>query len=85
MRTFTDKETKRIDAAIRLIKQWKKNIKFMEGRIAIQNKDNYKDWTQPKVNGYVRRDYVYSKKYYDVDIELEQIKIDKAKQILETI
>ncbi len=60
---------KRIDSIVRFIKLWKKNIRFYNERIIIQSVGK----------NHSSRSYSY------IDIELEQNKINKAKELLKTL
>ena len=61
---------RRISSGLRLIDTWEQNIKFFKSRIELQE-DGKVDAT--------------TRKYSQLDIDIEQEKIDKAKDILQGI
>ena len=64
------KQENRIKIAIKFIKRYKKNIRFMRGRIKLQD-----------ANPTVR----YSRMYYQFDIDLMTNKLNQVKKVLEEL
>ena len=73
MRTFTQEQERRIASGVRLIKTWKKNIRFIEKRLEMQAKADQLGHT------------LSGRKFNRVEIEIFNIKIKKAKLTLENI
>lgn len=71
MRQYSEKEKNKISLAIKMIKTWKSNIRFIKDRIDAQKRNDFVN------NG--------RRKYYQIDVDVEQYKIDKAKELIERI
>jgi len=71
MRQYSEKEQNNISLAIKMIKTWKRNVRFIKDRIDAQKRNDFVN------NG--------RRKYHQIDVDVEQYKIDKAKELIERI
>lgn len=71
----TDLESK-VSKAIRFIKLYKKNIRFIKKRIEIQKQPNYDKF---------RGGDIAEHQYYQIHIDVQEEKLNEVKQILEKL
>ncbi len=76
---------KRVSIAIKFIKRYKKNIKFINERINIQNKEGYDPYKRTMANGYVRNDFFAERQYTQFDLSEMQRKMKIVKLKLESL
>ena len=71
----------KIAIAIKFIKRYKKNIRFIEKRIVIQNEKGYNPWLRTTVQGYGKKDFFMEKQYgaFDADEMKKKLNIVKLK------
>ena len=72
MKTYTTEDKRRIKVAIKMIKTWKKNIRFIKHKLKTQDLNDYKT----RYGGRI---------YHPYEVLQFEEKINKAKQVLKGI
>lgn len=67
-----EEREKRIAQAIKFIKRYKKNVRFLRMRLKLQKEPGYNPWKKP----------LKERQYKQFDVDVEMAKLERAKAIL---
>lgn len=75
----------KITIAIKFIKRYKKNIRFIKQRMAIQKEKGYSPWRRTSSSGHVYHEFHAEIQYFDYDLEEMERKLNIVKLKLENL